>query len=226
MVAKDYFIVVAGGKGLRMGGSVPKQFMELHGRPLLMRTLERLAALRPEYRIVLVLPRDNMDLWKSLCLKYNFSLEVILAEGGATRFESVKNGLAKVPDEADGCVGIHDGVRPFVACDVVERCWETARREGCAIPVVRPVESVRLESVEGSRPYNRDHCLLVQTPQVFQIARLRQAYLQPYNPAFTDDASVWESAGNQTFVVEGNRENIKVTTPFDLAVAEAILKSE
>ena len=216
----DYVIIVAGGKGLRMGGEVPKQFLPVGGLPVLMRTMLRFKEYSPELNIILVLPKAQQDYWLSLCRQHQFGLSYQLAEGGKTRFHSVQNGLSLVPDDGQGLVGVHDGVRPFVGTDVIRRCYEEARRTGAAIPVVPVVETLR-HLTEGVK--NRDEYRLVQTPQVFSIQLLKAAFRQPYRPAFTDDASMVEAYGHAVTLVDGNRENIKITTPADLYMAEALL---
>ncbi len=216
----DYAIIVAGGKGLRMGSELPKQFIPVGGRPILMRTIERFREYSPTMAIVIVLPREQQDYWRGLCRDYGFGGDCLVADGGATRFHSVRNGLSRIPDEEDGVVGVHDGVRPFVATGVIAECYEAARRTGAAIPVVPVVETLR-HACSGTVP--RTDYRMVQTPQVFSIALLKRAYRQPYSDAFTDDASVVEAAGQAVTLVDGNRENIKITTPLDLATAEALL---
>ena len=242
----DYVIIVAGGKGLRMGSDIPKQFLPIGGKPVLMRTLERFREYSDDLQMILVLPEAQQDYWKELCKEYHFPLPAttplpqqggagggsyLLANGGQTRFHSVQNGLALVPDDAEGVVGVHDGVRPFPSIEVIRNCYETARTAKAVIPVIPVVETVRkldltkcqtLCEVE-SVTVPRDEYRLVQTPQTFDIQLLKAANRQPYNDGFTDDASVVESYGHTITLVEGNRENIKITTPYDIVVAEAIL---
>ena len=222
----DYIIIVAGGKGLRMGGDIPKQFLPIGGRPVLMRTLERFRAYSADLQIILVLPEAQQDYWRQLCEEYRFDVEYTLANGGQTRFHSVQNGLAKVPDDATGVVGVHDGVRPFPSIEVIRDCYETARTAKAVIPVIPVVETVRHLEDGKSKTVPRNDYRLVQTPQTFDIQLLKAANRQPYNDGFTDDASVVESYGHQITLVEGNRENIKITTPYDLIVAEAILNAQ
>ena len=198
----DYIVIVAGGKGLRMGSDIPKQFLPIGGKPVLMRTLERFR----EYSA-------------------NLQITYQLANGGQTRFHSVQNGLALVPDDAEGVVGVHDGVRPFPSIEVIRNCFETARTAKAVIPVIPVVETVRHLEGERSVTVPRDKYKLVQTPQTFDIQLLKAANRQPYNDGFTDDASVVESYGHEITLVEGNRENIKITTPYDIVVAEAIITS-
>jgi len=227
----DYVIIVAGGKGLRMGSDIPKQFLPIGGKPVLMRTIERFRAYAEDLQIILVLPEAQQDYWRQLCEQYHFEVKYLLANGGQTRFHSVQNGLALIPDDAEGVVGVHDGVRPFPSIEVIRNCYETAREKKAVIPVIPVVETVRkldltkcqtlceVESVTVPRGDYR----LVQTPQTFDIQLLKAANRQPYNDGFTDDASVVESYGHQITLVEGNRENIKITTPYDMLVAEALI---
>ena len=223
MKAEVYVVIVAGGKGLRMGGEKPKQFQDLKGRPVLMHTLERFREALPEGKLILVLPEWWVTMWRDLCRLHAFSVDHELVKGGDTRFHSVKNGLDAIRGE-EGVVAVHDGVRPFVAVDVIRECVKQALTGACVVPVIAPVESVRLKQGDTDRTQSIDRnlCLLVQTPQVFPLNRLRQAYSQPYQSLFTDDASVVEADGGQVEVVEGNRENIKLTTPFDWAVAQLL----
>ena len=225
----DYVIIVAGGKGLRMGSDIPKQFLPIGGKPVLMRTLERFREYSEDLQIILVLPEAQQDYWQQLCKKYDFKIEYELANGGQTRFHSVQNGLALVPDDAQGVVGVHDGVRPFPSINVIHRCYETARKAKAVIPVIPIVETVRELTGTGSVSsitVPRDKYRLVQTPQTFDIQLLKAANRQPYNDGFTDDASVVESYGHPITLVEGNRENLKITTPYDITVAEAIINSQ
>ena len=236
----DYIIIVAGGKGLRMGSDIPKQFLPIGGKPVLMRTLERFRAYSSSLQIILVLPEAQQDYWRQLCEDYHFDVEHQIANGGQTRFHSVQNGLALVPDDAEGVVGVHDGVRPFPSIEVIRNCYETARTAKAVIPVIPVVETVRqlvdlrtndqekscspvVRCQYTSRTVPRDEYRLVQTPQTFDIQLLKAANKQPYNDGFTDDASVVESYGYAITLVEGNRENIKITTPYDLKIAEILI---
>lgn len=216
-------VVVAGGKGSRMGADVPKQFLCIAGRPILMRTLERFREYDDDMQVVLVLPKEQQMYWNELCQTHNFSMNYTLADGGKTRFESVWNGLQKV-NPAVELVGIHDGVRPFVSLEVIRRCFEAAAESGAAVPVVMPVETVRRVLPEGdSMTVPRDMYRLVQTPQVFYYPLLYKCYEGGEHEFFTDDASVVEYHQHDITLVEGNRENIKITTPYDLRIAEALL---
>lgn len=226
----DYVIIVAGGKGLRMGSDIPKQFLPVGGKPVLMRTIERFREYSADLQVILVLPKSQQDYWRQLCQQYQYPLpsqvegegSYLLADGGETRFHSVQNGLALIPDDADGVVGVHDGVRPFPSIEVIRRCYATARQTGAAVPVIPVVETLRHTVDDTSVTVPRSDYRLVQTPQTFDIRLLQAANRQPYNDGFTDDASVVESYGHAITLVEGNRENIKITTPYDLKIAEIL----
>ena len=221
MHRKNYAIIVAGGKGLRMGGDVPKQFLPVGGEPVLMRTLKVFHEADKDMDLILVLPKDQQEYWQRLCDEYEFSVPYRLATGGETRFHSVQNGLALVPDDAEGVVGVHDGVRPFVTVEVIRRCYDAAWEHGAVVPVIPVVETVRQLLPEGdSLTVDRNLYRLVQTPQTFRIPLFKEAMRQPYQPGFTDDASVVEHLGHRVALVEGNRENIKLTTPSDIQYAE------
>lgn len=219
-----YVIIVAGGKGLRMGGDIPKQFLPIGGRPVLMRTIEAFRQALPDIRVVLVLPESQQDYWRELCRQHHFEEAYTLANGGETRFHSVRNGLAKITEGEEALVGVHDGVRPFVSTETICRLYDEAERQGAVIPVTPCVETVRQVLPDGSsRTVPRDEYRLVQTPQTFRLSILRRAYEQPFTPFFTDDASVVEALGEPVALVEGNRENIKITTPADLRFVEGLL---
>lgn len=204
-----------------MGGDIPKQFLPVCGLPVLMRTIERFREYSPDLNIILVLPREQQDYWRALCKEYNFTVDYQLADGGETRFHSVQHGLALIPDDAEGMVGVHDGVRPFVSVDVIRSCYATARKAKAVVPVAPVVETLRYIPTQKN-VLRSDYCL-VQTPQVFDIQLLKAANRQPYCDAFTDDASVVEAFGHPVAMVEGNRENIKLTTPYDLKIAEVLV---
>lgn len=224
----DYIIIVAGGKGTRMGTDVPKQFLCIGDKPVLMRTIERFYDYDHALGIIVVLPKNQQAVWRSLCEKHEFSIPHCVADGGATRFESSRNGLALIPDGEDGVVGFHDGVRPFVSNKVIASCYEMAREEYTAVPVVPVTDTLRHVDSRTTRTFTVDRSLYraVQTPQVFDIALAKQAFNQPDRKTFTDDASVVESLGVSINTVDGNKENIKITTPFDLKVAEVLANSD
>lgn len=218
---KKYVLIVAGGKGLRMGGEQPKQFLPLKGRPVLMHTLEQFYRSDVAMEIILVLPYEQQNYWKQLCEEHHFTIKHRVADGGESRFYSVKNGLSLI--ETPSIVGVHDGVRPFVSVDVINRCYELAVTKEAVVPVVDVVDTVRHITKNGSETVDRSAYKLVQTPQVFNADLLLKGYEQAYSSAFTDDASVVEAMGVKVTLTPGNRENIKLTTPFDLKVAEALL---
>lgn len=219
----DYIIIVAGGKGLRMGSDVPKQFLPVKGMPVLMRTISRFHECNPSMQIILVLPHHQQQYWHDLCSQYAFGIAHTVVDGGDTRFASSRNGLAAIPDDVTGTVGIHDGVRPFVAAEVISRCYDAARTHGAAIPVMPVTDTLRrIDSATTGHNVLRTDYRIVQTPQVFDIALLKRAFTQPFREEFTDDASVVEAMGCSVEMVEGNRENIKITTPFDLKIAETL----
>jgi len=219
---KKITILVAGGKGERMNTVIPKQFLEIKGKPILMYTLEVFHRYDSTLQLILVLPAVEIDFWNKLCKKYNFSVEHQVVAGGETRFQSVKNGLTAVKTSA--LVAIHDGVRPLVSTETIARCFDAAEKFKAAIPVIDLVDSIRLVGEKDNKSVDRNAYKLVQTPQVFDAELLKKAYEQNFSPLFTDDASVVEATGIEIHLVEGNRENIKITTEFDLNVAESILK--
>lgn len=217
-----YALIVAGGSGTRMGVEIPKQFITIGNKPILMHTIQKFVGLTTQIDIVLVLPKNQIDKWFELCKEYNFKIEHKIVVGGETRFHSVKNGLNEIVIP-DSIVAIHDGVRPFVTQKVIEECYKVAEKLRNAIPVIKPVESVRMENSSGSYPVDRNSVYLVQTPQVFQSAIIKECYQTAFQPSYTDDASVAEFHGIKINLVDGNRENIKITSPLDLKIAESIL---
>jgi len=216
-----YVVIVAGGSGKRMGAEIPKQFLELAGRPVLMHTIERFKAFNESIEIITVLPENQLRHWMELQKKYSFTVPQTIVKGGSTRFYSVKNGLLFV--NVPGLVAIHDGVRPFVSLDTINRCFETAEKLGNAIPSISPTESLRIVTDTGSRPVNRLNVKQMQTPQVFNAELIKKAYLQDYKPEYSDDATVLEDTGERINLIEGNRENIKITNPEDLLISNALL---
>ena len=218
-----YVVIVAGGSGKRMGAEIPKQFLELAGRPVLMHTIERFKLFSDAIEIIAVLPENQLRFWIDLQKKHSFSVAHTVVKGGRNRFFSVRNGLKFV--NSPGLVAIHDGVRPFVSPDTIKRCFETAEKLGNAIPAVSPTESLRLITEKGSLPVNRMNVKQIQTPQVFNTTLIKNAYKQEYAPEFTDDATVLEKTGEKINLVEGNRENIKITNPEDLIISAALLET-
>lgn len=223
-MAKRGVIIVAGGSGRRMGGVLPKQFMMLDNEPILARSINRMHEALPAAEIVVVLPEEHVELWKNIAARFDVARHKI-ALGGKERFHSVKNGLEALSDEV--CiVGIHDAVRPLASKKLVIKLFLEAENNTAVIPVVAPIDSYRIVEGDDSRIIDRSALRMVQTPQVFQAEALRKAYEQPFSTTFTDDASVMEAAGHKVTLVEGERENIKITTPSDMLIAEAIINAE
>ena len=214
-------IIVAGGKGERMQTDIPKQFIELKSRPILMHTIDAFVQYNNQIEVIVVLPETQIENWQALCKKHAFENNHRIVKGGSARFDSVKNGLALAADH--GLIAVHDGVRPLVSETTIAACFTEAGVSGAAIPVVEPVESIRQVDGEESVAVDRETIRLVQTPQVFDAMILKKAYEQDFSPLFTDDASVVEASGVKISLVIGNRENIKITTLFDLKLAEMML---
>ena len=223
-MAKRGVIIVAGGSGRRMGGALPKQFMMLDNEPILARSINRIHEALPAAEIVVVLPEEHVELWKNIAARFDVARHKI-ALGGKERFHSVKNGLAALSDEVS-IVGIHDAVRPLASKKLIIKLFLEAENSTAVIPVVAPIDSYRIVEGDDSRIIDRSALRMVQTPQLFQAEALRKAYEQPFSATFTDDASVMEAAGHKVTLVEGERENIKITTPSDMLIAEAIINAE
>lgn len=220
---KFYAIIVAGGSGKRMQTPIAKQFLLLNEKPVMMHTLQAFHLSDVEPEIIVVLAKAEHEYWKELCFKYNFNVPHTLVEGGKERFHSVRNGLMSIKE--DGVVAIHDAVRPVVNTNLITQTFKQALELGNAIPCVRPNDSVRELESTGSKILNRDNLVLIQTPQTFDLGQLRIAYQQSFSPIFTDDASVVEAAGFPVNLMEGSRNNIKVTFPEDLELASFLLKN-
>lgn len=221
-ILEKYIIIVAGGTGTRMNNVVPKQFIELQGKPVLMHTITKFSHALPEIKIIVVLAAQLSEEWKQLCKKHNFTIPHTLTVGGETRYHSVKNGLTLVPENS--IVGIHDAARPLVTEQLIINLFETALKKGNACPAIPVTETIR-EVIDGNnRSVDRTNYFIIQTPQCFQSGLLKKAFLQSYRPTFTDDASVLEALGEKINLIEGNRKNIKITTPLDLIIAEALME--
>ena len=217
-------VIVAGGRGLRLGAHVPKQFLALAGKPMLMRTIEKFYEFDNQMQIVVVLHKDYIDYWKELCLEYDFTIACELVEGGSTRFESVKNGLVNIPNYK--IVAIHDAARPLVSKDLIEQCYHHARINQCGIvPVVEEINSLRLVKGTKHKALDRTHIRIVQTPQIFPAHLIKEAYKTDYASHFTDDATVAESHGITIQLIEGEDTNMKVTTSIDMDFASFLLKN-
>ncbi len=229
---KTIAIIVAGGSGTRFGASMPKQFLALMGKPVLMHTIEAFGKNRDgsfddksHMEIIVTLPEEQMGLWHDLCREHGFTVPHRVVPGGKTRWHSVKNALDSISDLAGvDVIAVHDGVRPLASAQLIDRCLTTARRQGSAIPVVPLNDSVRqMDADGGSRALDRSSLRAVQTPQVFDARLLIEAYRQPYDPTFTDDASVVERHGHDVTLVDGDPVNLKITRPMDLALAEYLM---
>ena len=217
-------IIVAGGSGKRMGAAVPKQFLLLKGKPLLMWAIDVFHRFDATMQLIVVLPKDHHATWEDLCAEHRSNIPHTLVSGGAERFHSTLEGLKTVTHE--GLVAVHDGVRPLVSAELIARCFDAAEVHGAAIPVVPISSSVRQVEDQGSHAVDRSRLRTVQTPQCFQVPLLRRAFELPYDPAFTDEATLMERLGVEVQLVDGEERNIKVTTPFDLQVAEVVLKNQ
>ena len=218
-------IIVAGGSGTRFGAQVPKQFLALQGKPILMHTIQAFWENRDgSIDVIVTLPESQMDVWQDLCREHGFDVPHRLVPGGATRWHSVKNALDSIGgfDDVD-VIAVHDGVRPLVSPALIGRSLDTARKQGSAIPVVMLNDSVRQLDGDASHALDRSSLRAVQTPQAFDARMLVAAYSQPFDPTFTDDASVVERAGHAVTLVEGDPVNLKITRPMDLALAEYLL---
>lgn len=221
-IKNNNIIIVAGGKGLRMGGELPKQFMPIGGKPILMHTIEAFSAYDKNISIILVLPESHQEYWKNLCSEHGFTIPHRITTGGKTRFHSVANGLKLVET---GIVGIHDGARPFTSKELIGRCFKEAAKYEAVIPVIDSTDSLREITEDGkSHILDRSKIKLVQTPQVFSVELLKKAYQSEYKESFTDDASVVEALGKEIHLLAGDTNNIKITTPIDLKIGELILK--
>ncbi|WP_234733495.1 2-C-methyl-D-erythritol 4-phosphate cytidylyltransferase [Tellurirhabdus bombi] len=220
---QQFAIIVAGGSGSRMGNSTPKQFLPIGGLPILMHTIRRFFAYSPDIQAILVLPEAQISVWNALTDQYHFTEPTLVVPGGKTRFQSVQNGLKQIMAQ-DGLVAVHDGVRPFITPQIIQNSFETARQHGSAVTCVPLKDSARVVHADGSnQAVDRTQYRLVQTPQTFQLALFRQAFQTAEQPFFTDCASVVEHAGFPITLIDGSYENIKITTPEDLILAERIL---
>src|SRR5690554_228224 len=220
---KKSVVIVAGGKGNRMGADIPKQFMPIAGKPMLMHTIESFSSYDDGVRIILVLPQDYVTLWRQLCIEHKFDIKHIIVEGGETRFHSVKKGLREVhPEEI---VAVHDGARPFASSELIGKCYSEAFRYKCGvIPVVDEVNSIRKLTATGSEIIDRSEIKIVQTPQVFPGLLLKSAYETDFDSSFTDDASVAERNGVVIKLITGEVTNLKITTTLDMEFSEFLFK--
>ena len=201
-----------------MGCSIPKQFLEINNKPILLHTIQKMHQSLDNSEIILVLPKAEFKNWENICQKHQFNTSHKLVEGGNTRFESVKNGLKKIKESS--VIAIHDGVRPLVNENVVKKCMLIAKDKGSAVPVIKVDDSLRQKTLNGSISVNRNEFLIVQTPQCFKSEIILKAYQKDFNNKFTDDASVVEDLGLEIQLIQGNKENIKITTPEDIKKAK------
>lgn len=220
---KNYAVIVAGGSGTRMQSMIPKQFLLLQAKPVLMHTLSRFYDAKLQLTLIVVLPESYIDYWKELCLRHHFIIPHEIVKGGETRFESVKNGITLITE--NGLVAVHDAVRPLISNTFIVNLYDTAGKQGNAVPVIQVNETIRIISGDSSKTVDRSGLRIVQTPQVFNSGTLKLAFNQQYNAAFTDEATVMEMAGEKIFLVDGEPSNIKITNQKDLIFAEAFLKS-
>ncbi len=220
---KKYAVIVAGGKGVRMGSAVPKQFLPLNGHPILYHTIKAFANAYTDMHLVLVLPADQVSYAQIVLQSFPNRIDITIVTGGETRFHSVQNGLRVV--EENSIVFVQDGVRPLVTSALIHRCFEQAVGKGSAIPAIPVADSMRIIEDDDSRPVDREQMRVIQTPQTFRSDILIPAYRQEYQTSFTDEATVVEAFGGTVFLVDGERSNIKVTTPEDMIIAEALLKA-
>ena len=219
---KEYAIIVAGGKGTRMNNVVSKQFLLVKGLPVLMHTINAFFDYSPAINIILVLPADEIEVWSKLCNEFNYHKNITIATGGDSRFQSVKNGLKEIKVH-DGLVAIHDGVRPLVGKDIIGASFRLAAVHKSAVAAVRLKESIRKTDQDTTKAVDRSNYRLIQTPQTFDLTLIKEAYKIREEASLTDDASVAEKSGHKISLFEGSYSNIKITTPEDLIIAEALL---
>jgi 2-C-methyl-D-erythritol 4-phosphate cytidylyltransferase len=222
---KNYAIIVAGGSGSRMQSALPKQFLLLNGLPVLMHTIKAFEQTSVKPDIILVLPAGYHDYWGELCHTYNFTTPHLLVAGGQTRFHSVKNGLDQILQD-DALIAVHDAVRPLTSGHIIETSYQHAWQYGNAVTAVKSRDSVRQLVNHTSVSLIRNQIYLIQTPQTFKAGLLKKAYEQPYSEKFTDDASVVEQQGIEIQLTEGDYQNIKITFPEDIAIAELLLNKK
>ena len=219
-----YVVIVAGGKGTRMGSIIPKQFLQLQGKPMLYYSIEAFVMAIPGIQIILVLPADELSAVAAVLKSYLSDIVITYIGGGETRYHSVQNGLGCIKNE--GIVFVHDGARPLVSTELIERCYEQTIKMGSAIPAIPVVESIRQVTGDESKPVSRDHLRIIQTPQTFSTHIILPAFKQTYIPAFTDEATVVEASGTRVYLIDGERNNIKITTPEDMIIAAAFIKAK
>jgi 2-C-methyl-D-erythritol 4-phosphate cytidylyltransferase len=221
--SKKYAVIVAGGRGTRMHTTIPKQFLPFMGKPLLCYAFEAFAKAMPGIKLVLVLPGDQLKSAQVVLKSYIGGIDVTVVEGGETRFHSVQNGLKKIKD--DGIVFVHDGARPLLSDDLIHRCYQQALEMGSAIPAIPINDSVRMVNGSTTRAVDREQLRIIQTPQTFRTELILPAFQQEWRPEFTDEATVVEAFGTEVFLIDGLQDNIKITVPDDMVIAEVLLKA-
>jgi 2-C-methyl-D-erythritol 4-phosphate cytidylyltransferase len=218
---KKTAIIVAGGTGQRMGAALPKQFLAIEGKTILLHTIGQFVATFSDIQFVIVLPETYIQDGKDLIAASGLTQQFQFVAGGDTRFQSVKNGLTQV--DPDAIVFVHDAVRCLITPDLIQRCYQQALEKGSAIPAVSSTDTIRITEGTNHHVVDRANVMMIQTPQTFKAADLQKAFEQPYQTAFTDEANVLEASGTQVYLIDGEYENIKITRPLDLAIAEYIL---
>lgn len=221
---KKYAVIVAGGKGVRMGAAVPKQFLPLAGKPILYHTIKAFRDAYDDIELILVLPEEHISYAQMVLKEFPGRIDINIVAGGETRFHSVQNGLKAIKEEA--VVFVHDGVRPLVSVELIRSCYNQAIEKGSAIPAIAVTDSIRMMKADNSTPVNRETLRSIQTPQTFRSDIILPAFEQEYSDAFTDEATVVEAFGKDVHLIEGEKKNIKITTPEDMQWAEVILKDE
>ena len=220
---ETFAVIVAGGQGTRMGTAVPKQFLELNGKPVLYHTIQAFITALPSVHLILVLPEHQISYAQMILASFPERIDLSIVAGGATRFQSVANGINGIPEDA--IVFVQDGVRPLISTDLIKRCYLQAVEKGSAIPCIPVADSVRIVKNEESEPVDRSKLRIIQTPQTFRASILLPALRQPYQESFTDEATVVEHFGQQVYLIEGEKSNIKITTPEDMLIAEALIRA-
>lgn len=221
---KKYAVIVAGGKGQRMGTAIPKQFLDLAGKPMLYYSIAAFTDAYPDIEVILVLPEDMLSYAQIILTAFPAPVDMIIVPGGATRYHSVKNGLNAI--KGNGIVFVHDGARPLVSKALINRCYKQATEKGNAIPAIAATDSMRITDGRHTKPIDRDYLRIIQTPQTFRTEIIIPAFQQDYDPAFTDEATVLEATGMEVYLTEGDKRNIKVTTPEDMMIAAVMLKDD
>lgn len=224
-MSKEFVIIVAGGTGVRMKSDIPKQFLKINKTPIIVLSIQKFLKYNANINIVIAVHADYEKHLKQICTTYFSKSNIQIVLGGNTRFQSVKNALDSVPDEAS-IVGIHDAARPFVSTSVIKECYQVAAKKGNAVPAITLFESIRKASASGNKAVDRNNYKVIQTPQCFKTSLIKKAFKKAYSKKFTDDATVLEAIGEKIHLVEGNYENIKITNPNDLIIAKSYIRHD